>query len=362
MDKKSVIIRDINRLDSISGSKYLMIDFSTLKFIEEILSSKRRKALPLVGAPGAWLTKTPLVAAYRNGDRQFECIEALDKEFGLEAVFTFMDLSLEAEAFGAEVLFTDNEAPKVLNSIVVDEAGIAALEVPESGTGRTAETLKCARLCANHFRNTPVFAGMIGPISLAGRIADMTEMLAMTAAEPGAAHALLAKSAAFLYEYIKALKAAGVNGVIIAEPAAGLLSPEACAEFSMDYIRRIIEPVQDDSFMVILHNCGRTEKQVEQLLSAGADALHVGNAVDITSILGQVPATMPVMGNIDPVAVMKTRDAETVGQATTELLEATRGYANFVLSSGCDIPFGVPAENIKAFFESCSKYNTAVDR
>ena len=59
---------------------------------------------------------------------------------------------------------------------------------------------------------------------------------------------------------------------------------------------------------------------------------------------------------------MKTRDAETVGPAPTELLEDTRGYANFVLSSGCDIPFGVPAENIKAFFESCSKYNTAVDR
>ena len=146
MDEKSAITCGTNGLDSISGSKYLMIDFSTSKFIEEILSSKRRKALPLVGALGAWLKKTPLDAAYRNGDRQFECIEALDKEFGLEAVFTFMDLSLEAEAFGAEVLFTDNEAPKVLNPIIVDETGIAALEVPKAGTGRTVETLKCSHL------------------------------------------------------------------------------------------------------------------------------------------------------------------------------------------------------------------------
>lgn len=339
-----------------------MIDFSTYKFIKEILSSRRRKAMPLLGAPGALLAQLPLVDAYRNGDLQFECIRALDEEFNLEAVFTFMDLSLEAEAFGAEILFADNEVPTVLEPVVHDVAEINTLKVPKPDVGRTLETLKCSRLCAGHFTKTPVFSGMIGPVSLSGRIIDMTEMLTMTATEPESAHALLEKSARFLSEYIKAIKETGVNGVIIAEPAAGLLSPESCAEFSMDYIRRIIEPVQEDSFMVILHNCGRTERQTEELLSTGADALHVGNAVDITKILDQVPSQIPVMGNIDPVAVMKNSNAITVGKSTSDLLEATRGYPNFAPSSGCDIPYGVPAENIKAFFESCNKYNTAVAR
>ena len=44
--------------------------------------------------------------------------------------------------------------------------------------------------------------------------------------------------------------------LIIAEPAAGLLSPEQCAEFSSPYVKKVVDAVQDDNFMVILHNCG----------------------------------------------------------------------------------------------------------
>ena len=60
--------------------------------------------------------------------------------------------------------------------------------------------------------------------------------------------------------------------------------------------------------MVILHNCGKTEKQVGELLGAGADALHVGNAVDIRVILDQVPADIPVMGNLDPAGLFLSAD------------------------------------------------------
>lgn len=55
-------------------------------------------------------------------------------------------------------------------------------------------------------------------------------------------------------------KLAGSNGIIIAEPATGLLSPAQCDEFSSQYVKRIVEAVQDDYFLVILHNCGNTVK------------------------------------------------------------------------------------------------------
>ena len=48
---------------------------------------------------------------------------------------------------------------------------------------------------------------------------------------------------------------------------------------------------------------------------------------------------------------------EEIREATLNLLEETREYDNFVLSSGCDIPPEVPAENIESFYDALNEYN-----
>ena len=75
---------------------------------------------------------------------------------------------------------------------------------------------------------------------------------------PDAANTLLRKCSDFITRYCMALKATGVNGVIMAEPAAGLLSNEDCLQYSSLFVKEIIEKVQDDHFAVVLHNCGNT--------------------------------------------------------------------------------------------------------
>ena len=327
------------------------------KFIERILTSKRRLVIPVMTSPGISLLGLKPSEVFKNGELQFSCIQALAKAVQTDAVVTAMDLSVEAEAFGAEITFSDHENPTVSKRLVSDEQDIDRLAIPAVGTKRTAETLKCARLCAENI-GRPTFGGVIGPFSLSGRLADMTDMMMLAATEPEVAHKLLTKATKFLTNYLIALKQTGIAGVIIAEPAAGLLSPDMCQTFAADYIKQIITAVQDESFLVVLHNCGKTEKQVDALLSTGADALHVGNAVNILDILPQVPTTIPVMGNLDPVGVLKTADSDTVYSRTTALLEATAAFPNYVLSSGCDVPPGVPLANVQAFLKACSDYNS----
>ncbi len=307
-------------------------------------------------APGIELIGAKPDDVYKSGKLQYDCIEALSKRFSSDVMVTFMDLSVEAEAFGCEMAFSNNEIPTVSRPVVSSNAEIKKLVIPAIGEKRTSQVLECARRCAQKI-GKPVFGGMIGPYSLAGRLTDMTEMMILAASEPETAHHLLSKAALFLSDYLQALKETGIAGVVIAEPAAGLLSPEMCQEFSADYLKTIIARVKDDSFMVVLHNCGRTEKQIEAMLSAAPDALHVGNAVDILDILPQVPSEIPVMGNLNPVGIMKDENSATVYHATTSLLNRTASFPNYVLSSGCDIPRGVPLENIDTFFKARTDYN-----
>lgn len=329
--------------------------FDKTAFINEILTSPKRKVIPIMTFPGVELAGVSVRDVFQNGRLQFDCIKKLAEALPADAQLTFMDLTVEAEAFGAPVVFADGEAPCVTAPIASDEDAINALDVPAAGTGRTAEVLACARLCAEQLER-PTLVGMIGPYSLACRLADMTEMMMMTAAEPDTAHALLRKCTAFLVDYARAIKATGAAGILIAEPAAGLLSPEMCQEFAADYLREIIRAVKDDTFMLVLHNCGNINRQVAALLSTEADALHVGNAVKLEDIMPQVPATVPVMGNLDPVGVFRDMPRQGVYSETMALLGRMKGWPNFVLSSGCDLPPGVPLENVEAFLRAAKDY------
>jgi uroporphyrinogen decarboxylase len=95
------------------------------------------------------------------------------------------------------------------------------------------------------------------------------------------------------------------------------------------------------------------------MLSTGANAYHFGNAIDMVEALEACPKDKLILGNVDPVGVLKSLSAAEVKSYIADLLNRTAGFDNFVLSSGCDMPPHVPAENIAAFFEALKEYNEA---
>lgn len=330
------------------------------KWMFGLSTSIERQAMPIMTYPGLELANTNVMEIVKYGEAQFKCIEALAERFPSAAAVTTMDLSVEAEAFGCPIKFSETEIPTIYGRVVSDENSVKSLRVPKVGDGRTGGYITAAKLSAKHIKDRPAFGGEIGPFSLAGRLFDMTEVMVAILLEPETIHILLEKVTGFLIEYARAFKEVGANGIVIAEPAAGLLSPAQCDEFSSKYIQRIVEEVQDDYFMVILHNCGNTKNLVSSMIGTGAMAFHFGNAVDMTDIMPQIPWGRIAFGNIDPAAIFKSGSIEDVRAKTWELLEKTFSYKNFVISSGCDIPPGTPIENIEEFFSKVEEFNFAM--
>lgn len=329
------------------------------KWMFGLINSSKRHAMPVMTYPGLKLTGKNVMDVISDGYSQYECIDALSKKYPSAAAMTIMDLSVEAEAFGSPVKYSEEDVPTVSSRIVHDSDEANALKVPEVGCGRTSVYIRAAELVAKKVKDRPTFGGIIGPFSLAGRLFDMTEAMVAIMLEPETMHTILEKNTQFLIEYAKAFKEAGANGIIIAEPASGLLSPENCTEFSSNYVKRIVDAVQDDYFMVILHNCGNTTNLVPSLLSTGAMGFHFGNAVDMKDIMPQIPWGRIAFGNIDPAGTFKNGSVEDMRKKTYELLEKTANYKNFVLSSGCDVPPGTPTENVEAFYETLDAFNAA---
>lgn len=332
------------------------------RWAADIISQKRVAAVPVMTHPGIELTGHTVRQAVSDGRVHAEAVVRLAERWPSAAACTMMDLTVEAEAFGAEIAFSDEAVPSVASRLLTDVESIYELKVPQLSAGRIPQYLKASLLASEAIVDCPLLGGCIGPFSLAGRLYDMSEMMVLTCEHADAAHVLLQKCTDFIGKYCEALKMTGANGVLMAEPAAGLLSNEDCRVFSSQYVRQIVERVQDDDFMVVLHNCGNQGHCTKAMVETGAAAYHFGNKCSMEDVIADIPADALAMGNLDPVSLFKDGTPEQMREATLHLLERMRQYPNFVISSGCDTPPHTPIENVEAFFGACAKWNEAVGK
>lgn len=321
-------------------------------FTKLVFASPTRQVMPVATFPGAKLVGRTVRQMATDAKIQAEVSLALRAKLGMPWFQSAMDLSVESEAFGAQVRMVEDEVPTVIGRLVTDAASIAALKVPKVGAGRTNVYLDTIKILAAQPGYPCVVGGCIGPFTLAGRLFGVSESLEFSMNEPEAMEALILKSTEFLIEYVKAFKAAGAKTLFMAEPTAGLLSPKMLARFSSPYVKRIVEAVEDGEFGIILHNCGAKIAHIPGILTSGATALHFGQPMDLPAAAKAVPANVVVCGNLDPSGVFVGCDEATIAQRTVALEASLAGLKNVVLSSGCDIPPNAPVEHLMAFMKA----------
>ncbi len=329
-----------------------------MQWLDGMLAADRKKGFPVLSFPAIQkmgITVRELIASSELQAKAMKLVADMTPDAA--ASVSMMDLSLEAEAFGSKIRFSDHEVPTVTGAILEDEDDAGELEIPKLGAGRTQIYIDAIEKAVKLIDDRPVFAGTIGPFSLAGRLMGVADAMVYCLEEPDMVHTVLDKTTRFLIEYISAYRAVGAGGVLMAEPLAGILSPDLEREFSHGYVRRIVEATQTDEFLIVYHNCGNnTLRQTESIAANGCRALHFGNAVDMGEMVEKIPEDILVMGNVDPAGQFRNGTPESVKAATLELMKRCASHRNFIPSSGCDIPPLSPWENILAFFEGIDAY------
>ena len=327
------------------------------KWFEDMQKSSVKKAMPILSFPAIQLLGVGVKELIFDSDLQARGMKMVAGRVDSAASVSMMDLSVEADAFGSEIRISDDEVPTVIGHIIENEEQADALAIPGVGAGRTGLYIEAIKKACALITDRPVFAGVIGPFSLTGRLLDVSEAMVYCYDEPEMVHKVLEKVTSFAINYINAYKEAGAGGVVIAEPLAGLLTPALNEEFSASYFKQIVAGTQTDDFAVVYHNCGNgTLKMAEAIASIGARAYHFGNAIDIAEMLKIFPEKDIIMGNIDPAGQFRNGTPDSIREATLELLKKCHKHPNFVISSGCDIPPMSSWNNIDAFFNAVADF------
>ena len=331
------------------------------RLTDYILNKKERTgfvvgSLPILREMGrnvSELSQDPLI--------QRDAILKFNERFDQPVITTAMDLSIEAEAFTAQVAFTDDHPPHITQSPTPDRTAYNSLFAPKVGHRRTGIPLGVVQMLKEHYGEREdkfILGSMIGPFSLACLLNGMDKAFLTLMEEPEFMHDILKRATDFLRRYAETFLMVGADGVFMCDPTAGLISEDSMREFALPYQQEIIRAVQTPEFAVIYHNCGAKQRHVPIMVESGAAMLHFGRNIDMIQALKQVPSHLVLAGNLDPAAVFNESTPEMVKQATTSLLDETKGYKNFSLSSGCDLPLSSPLENIEAFFEGLNSFNS----
>lgn len=322
--------------------------------VKKILETKN-KTIPILSLPAAKLLNIDVKDLISSPEMQVKGMKYIVKRCNVGALISIMDLSVEAEAFGAKIRHSDDEIPTVEKGIIDEISQAKDISVPDVSLNRTKIYVEAVKNAKMQIHNTPVFGVIIGPYSLACRLFDVTQLMLECYDNPDDVKILIAKAADFLIQYIEAFKAVGADGVIMAEPAAGLLSPGFAKEFSTIFVEKIFNAVNSDDFVLFYHNCGDTAgEMVEDLAKTKADIFHFGNTIDLGMVLEKMPSDKVVMGNVNPI-LFKNGTTEQIVAETNAVYKKCGNYPNFMISTGCDIPATAEWNNIDAYFKTVDK-------
>jgi uroporphyrinogen decarboxylase len=325
-----------------------------VRLSEQLKARDSRMVAPLMGYPGINLTHTSIKQNEFNWGVQFWTISELVHEFRPDIAFFMMDLAVEASALGLPVRFPLLESPSVeyhMVKEVTDLQQFMACDVLKDGRARAyIETMK---LMSTYLDVIPG-AYCTGPFTLAGLMMGANDIALATVLDPDLVSRVLEVATSVIVRYVKALAHAGAKVVAVLEPTAVMLSPDAFRMFSGQYVAQIFRAVP--GVVPVLHICGHSNHLFEEMAGTGAEAFSLDSPVDFPQAARSIPSDVVLIGNVNPVGVMRDGAPADVRAAVKALCEGMRPFSNFILSTGCDLPPDTPLENIREFMAAGRDY------
>lgn len=311
-------------------------------------------ASPLVGFHSAILFKKNIKEVCTSSELMATLQIKAARFYELPIVFNFMDLTLEAEALGAEV-FWDGELPSIKRTLPYSEAEIilenGVLKFLESK--RIKSNIEAVRIMSGKLKEALVGAYVAGPLTLMAQTFGVTRIIKQIKKNPINLKKLLKRTSQIIRIYIDSLTEANATLIMILEPVGALLSPQMFENIIMDPLKELIEYVNKKGVLSALHICGDTNHLLEKMVNIGPNILSIDKQVDITRPL-EISDRIIVLGNVGTVELQQDTP-ENIYNQTCTIIEKTEGVRHIV-SSGCDVPIYSKPENVKMIIKAARKW------
>jgi len=284
----------------------------------------------------------------------------LQKKFGYDVVYSFIDVWVFAETVGVVLDFPDNSTPKPVESPVKTLEDVEKLESPDPRRdGRLPIIIKGIELLREEVgRGIPVYTGGQGPFSLAAEIRGLETFLKDLYLNRELALKLIKFCTEYMIEMGRAEAEAGADIVHLGDSYAGpsLVSPKFFEEYAMPYDKVVFEHWKKQGVLTSLHICGKSSPIWEYMIETGADNIEIDQTVDLAEAKNRLGDRICIAGNLDPSAAMYHGTPDQVEKAARGCIQAAGAGGGFALSPGCVVMPGFPPNNLHALVRAAREY------
>ena len=279
------------------------------------------------------------------------------ERFDLDAAILFSDILTVPDAMGLELYFSTGEGPK-FGKPVQNEADVAALAVPDM------EKLRYVFDAVSSIRRAldgrvPLIGFSGSPFTLAcymvegGSSKDFRNIKTMMYARPDLLHRILDINARAVTEYLNTQIAHGAQAVQIFDTWGGVLSHNAFREFSLAYIRQIIQGLTREHEgrrvpVIVFAKGGGL--WLEDMAECGADALGLDWTCNIAQARARVGEQVALQGNLDPFVLFGT--PERIRSEVAQILADYGTGSGHVFNLGHGINQFTPPEHAEILVEA----------
>jgi len=272
------------------------------------------------------------------------------EQFGFDYVNTMSDPAREAADCGAAVQFFHNQPVALMedNALLADKTKLAKLKIPDPlGGGRMTNGVQAVSLLRQKVGDEKIVEGWIeGPIAEAADLRGINTVMLDFFDDPAFVRDLFEFVVEMELRFAKAQVEAGIDVIGVGDAAASLIGPQLYREFVWPYEKKLVDGLHQLGTKVRLHICGNTRFALAEMGRLGCEIVDLDYPVPVAEARAQMGPNQVLLGNINPVQILRNGTPETVTQAIAQCHRDAG--PRYIVGAGCEIPRDTRPENVQA--------------
>lgn len=271
-------------------------------------------------------------------------------DFGLDYVNTMSDPACEAFDCGATVKFYPDQPPAIdeTDTLLSRKEVLAGLEMPQATKpGRMYNRINALKGYVERVGGEKWIEGWVeGPCAEGADLRGINALMTDFYDDPDFVNRLFGKIIEMELAFAKIQVDAGADAIGIGDAAASLVGPAIYDEFVWPYEKVLVDGIHDLGVPVRLHICGNTRRILEGMGRLGCDIVDIDFLVPLAEARAAMGPDQILLGNIDPVRVLRDGTPESV----TAAIAACHRDAGprYIVGAGCEVTRDTAPENLRA--------------
>jgi MtaA/CmuA family methyltransferase len=274
-------------------------------------------------------------------------------KFWFDYVSVISDPAREAADLGAGIEWFEDQPPALVEAraLLADKSALARLSLPDPwGGGRMHDRVKGVALLKERAGGEKLVEGWIeGPCAMGADLRGINTLMLDFADDPGFVRDLFGFCVEMELAFARAQVEAGADLIGVGDAAASLVGPRLYEEFVWPCERKLIDGLHAVGARVRLHICGKTRRLFQWMGRLDAEIVDLDWMAPLGEARREMGPAQVLLGNIDPVAVLRNGTPELVRAAVGECHRQAR--ARYIVGAGCEVVRDTPEANLRALCE-----------